>query len=160
MAAPEDTESEAVSVSVAENTSSVASMPKTSSQPASAVESQKPPQAEPSQAESSEVSSAANTVEEWIDSEDFNEIRLLFKPECITSEEEMTQPSFYPEIDFKYVQRIEWNIPTDGRYNYNVIIDFKHGFMTEEMRQQIRDGLKNRKDLLKIMYTGWVELID
>ena len=150
MAAPEDTESEAVSVSVAENTSSVASMPKTSSQPASAVESQKPPQAEPS-----EVSSAVNTVEEWFDSKEFNSVRLLFKPEYITSKEEMTQASFYPGIDSEYIEGIEWNPNPTDRFNYNVIIQFKQYSMTEEIRQQVREALKSRTDLLKIDYTVW-----
>ncbi len=108
---------------------------------------------EPSQSLSEEVSTVEEMVVQLRDS--YNCILLVFKPECITTKEEMTNPNFFSELDKESIHLIEWT-HDNGYDNYSTVsIQFNNDFLTADSREKIRASLMARKDLLKIWYSVW-----
>ena len=102
-----------------------------------------------SQVESRETSSSIQVKEDQYNMVAYSIIYLTFKPECITTKEEMTNLSFFPELDEEYIDYIEWN--DDSRYEYTLGIYFKPS-INDEKRQIFRTTLLERDDLLKMSY--------
>ncbi len=84
----------------------------------------------------------------------YSVLNLTFQPKYITSEEAMTQTSFFPELEADSIQSISWNYNHDI-HDYTLSIHFKHDAMTPERCLRYSESLKKREDIVKVEYDDW-----
>lgn len=84
----------------------------------------------------------------------YSVLYLTFKPEFITNEKAMIQPSFFPELEADCIQSISWNYNHDV-HDYTLSIYFKHDAMTSERCLRYSEAIKKRADIVKVEYDDW-----